>query len=64
MFAWYRTNSLAVFLLFSHLACGLRAVLLSHDVTEKGAKGIAHAVITLGSITALVIISAMLGCMR
>jgi len=53
--------SLAVFLLFSHLACGLRAVLLSHHVAEKGAKGIARTVIALGGIAALVIISAMLG---
>ena len=53
--------SLAVFLLFSHLACGLRAVLLGHDATEKRANRIARAVIGLGGVIALVIISAMLG---
>jgi len=54
-------DSLAVFLLFSHLACGLRAVLLGHDATEKRANRIARAVIGLGGVIALVIISAMLG---
>jgi hypothetical protein len=53
--------SLAVFLLFSHLACGLRAVLLGHHVAETSADRIARAVIGLGGIIALVIISSMLG---
>jgi hypothetical protein len=53
--------SLAVFLLFSHLACGLKAVLLGHDIAEKRTNRIASAVIGLGGVTALVIISAMLG---
>ena len=53
--------SLAVFLFFSHLACGLRAVLLGHHVAETSADRIARAVIGLGGIIALVIISAMLG---
>jgi hypothetical protein len=53
--------SLAVFLLFSHLACGLRAVLLGHDAAEKRANRIARATIGLGGAIALVIISAMLG---
>ncbi len=53
--------SLAVFLLFSHLACGLRAVLLGQDAAEKRANRIARAVIGLGGVIALVIISAMLG---
>jgi hypothetical protein len=53
--------SLAVFLLFTHLACGLRAVLLGHDVAEKMANGIAVGVIMFGGMVALTVISAMLG---
>jgi hypothetical protein len=53
--------SLAVLLLFIHLACGLRVVLLGQDVAEKVANRIAAAVIILGGMVALTIISAMLG---
>jgi hypothetical protein len=53
--------SLAVFLPFSHVACGLRAVLLGHDVAQKMANKIAVAVIMLGGAVALTVISAMLG---
>jgi len=53
--------SLAVFLLFAHVACGARAVLLGHQVTLCAANRTGGAVMILGALIALIITLAMLG---
>jgi hypothetical protein len=53
--------SLAVFLLFAHLACGVRMVLLGRRVSAPVASGTAVAIIALGGAVALTVTLAMLG---
>jgi hypothetical protein len=53
--------SLAVWCLITHLACGLRAVLLAQRRALETANRIAWSIIALGGIVALAIISGMLG---
>jgi hypothetical protein len=53
--------SLAVFLLWAHVACGVRAVLLGRHVTPCTANRTGGAVMILGALIALTITLAMLG---
>jgi len=53
--------SLAVFLLCAHVACGVRAVLLSRQVTLRTANRASGAVMIPGALIALTITLAMLG---
>ena len=53
--------SLAVFLLFAHLACGVRMVLLGRRVSASAALKTAVAIIALGAAVALAVTLAMLG---
>jgi hypothetical protein len=53
--------SLAVFLLFSHLACGVRTVLLGRRVAAPAATRTAVGIIALGGAVALIVTLAMLG---
>jgi hypothetical protein len=52
--------SLAVFLLFSHVACGMRMVLLGRSVSAPAATRTAVAIIALGGAVALTVTLAML----
>jgi hypothetical protein len=53
--------SLAVFLLFAHLACGVRMVLLGRRVSAPAALRTAVAIIALGGVVAVAVTLAMLG---
>ena len=53
--------SLAVFLLFCHVACGVRMLLLGRRVSALAATRTAVAVIALGGAVALTVTLAMLG---
>ena len=53
--------SLAVFFLFSHLACGVRMLLLRRCVSARVATNTAVAIIALGGAVALTVTLAMLG---
>src|SRR5262249_20226673 len=53
--------SLAVLLLFTHFACGLRNVLLGHRIAVTAATRTAAAVIVFGGAVAFTVTLAMLG---
>jgi hypothetical protein len=53
--------SLAVFLLFAHVGCGLRGILLGRHATLRAANRVGGAVITFGAAVALTVTLAMLG---
>jgi hypothetical protein len=53
--------SLAVCLLFTHLACGLRIVLLAHGMSPTRAARLAIAMMVLGVVVGITITAAMLG---
>jgi hypothetical protein len=53
--------SLVVFMATTHLACGLRNVLLEHNVARRTADRLSVAIMLVGAVGAIVIISGMLG---